>query len=148
MTRSTLVPALLIAACVLVTLTAACGGGGGDKQVRAGNLTDPRDVPTATPWPSPPDLIIIDPSALPTLPAAAPGAAGGSPAASSPTPTPAPAGQAGVCGDTYTVAGGDSPSSIATKCGITTQGILDANPGLDAHNMHPGDTIKLPKPSP
>ena len=30
----------------------------------------------------------------------------------------------------------------------STQGILDANPGLDAHNMHPGDTIKLPKPSP
>jgi len=144
MTRLTFILALIIVASALAAVTAACGGGS-DKQVRAGNLTDPRDVPTATPWPSPPDLIIIDPSALPTLPAAAPGAAGGSPAA--PTPTPA-AGEAGVCGDTYTVAGGDSPSSIAQKCGVTTQGILDANPGLDAHNMHPGDTIKLPKKSP
>jgi hypothetical protein len=46
-----------------VLLATACGGGGGGER-SAGRLTDPRTVPTATPWTEPPEAIILEPDAL------------------------------------------------------------------------------------
>ncbi|TMB98621.1 MAG: LysM peptidoglycan-binding domain-containing protein [Chloroflexi bacterium] len=127
-----LLPCLLLLT-VLPALIIACGDDG--EEVHTGNLTDPRSVPTSTPWPSPPDVIIIDPAALATLP---PVAAGSQPSASA---TPAPA---GICGATYTIASGDNFSTIAQKCGLSTQAIVDVNPGVDPKTLHEGQEIKLP----
>jgi LysM repeat protein len=40
---------------------------------------------------------------------------------------------------------GDTFSSIAEKCGKTTQEIVDANPQLDPRGLHPGDVINIPQ---
>jgi hypothetical protein len=120
----------------------ACGGGDDDEDTAPGNLTNPRQVPTATPWASPPEVVIIDPNAIQPLPPVGPPPATPAPDTGAPTPSPA----AGTCGTTYTVVSGDSPSTIADKCGLTTQSVLDANPGLDPRNLRPGDTINLPQP--
>lgn len=56
----------LVSLCVMAAgllLLAACGGGGDGGQT-IGQPTDPRSVPTATPWSQPPDVIILDPNAL------------------------------------------------------------------------------------
>ncbi len=127
---------LLLACLVAVAALAACGSGDSNN-AQPGKLTDPRDVATATPWTSPPPIVILDPNALPTLAPEGenPGSSG------SPTATPAP----GSCGDTYTVVAGDSPSLIAQKCGVTTDALLQANPGLDPKALHAGDKINIPK---
>ena len=46
-----------------VLLATACGGGDGGGRT-AGRLTDPRTVPTATPWADAPEPIILEPGAL------------------------------------------------------------------------------------
>lgn len=128
----------LLTAGLLVPL-AACGGGGEKAEGTIGQLTNPQDVPTATPWVEPPAIVELDPNAIVPLPAEA-GAA-----------TPAPTGEAGapgVCGPKYTVASGDTFSSIATKCGTTTQGMRDANPGVDPLTIHPGDVVNVPAAAP
>jgi hypothetical protein len=119
---------------------AACGGGGDEEDVRPGDLTNPRDVPTVTPWPSPPEVVVIDPNAIQPLPSTGPpiGTGEGEP---SPSPSAAAGGQ---CPAEYTVVSGDSPSVIAERCGVTTQQILDANPGLDPRGMRPGQVINIP----
>ena len=49
-------PLTLVLTISAAALFAACGGGGDDDgSDRPGNLTDPRDVPTATPWTQSPD---------------------------------------------------------------------------------------------
>jgi hypothetical protein len=50
-----------------LVLAAACGGDDGGERP-TGRLTDPRSVPTATPWVEPPDPIILDPEALTPVP--------------------------------------------------------------------------------
>lgn len=60
-TRGPAVPLLALALALL--LATACGGGGDDERT-AGRLTDPRDVPTATPWTETPAPIILEPGAL------------------------------------------------------------------------------------
>ncbi len=131
----------LLALAITLSLTAvlaACGGGGDDNgSGRPGNLTDPRDVPTATPWLQAPDVVILDPNNIAPLP---PVGEQGSDATTGATPAPS-----GDCGATYTVVSGDTPSGIAEKCGITTQQLLDANPGLDPKAIHAGDKINIPQ---
>ena len=124
----------------LLAFVAACGGGG-DEEAEVGSLTNPQDAPTAAPWEQPPEVLLLDPNAIPTLPAGGPVV----------TPTPAVAaegGEPGVCGPKYTVVSGDTFSSIATKCGATTQGMRDANPGVDPLTIRPGQVINVPAPTP
>lgn len=59
--RALAVPLLALAFALL--LATACGDGDGDTRP-AGRLTDPRSVPTATPWAEPPEPIILEPGAL------------------------------------------------------------------------------------
>jgi len=128
-------PVVLFAAALL----AACGGGGDDRGTsRPGNLTDPRDVPTATPWAQPPEAVILDPNNIQPLPPI--GVPGEGQQAAGETPAPA-----GDCGPTYTVVSGDTPSGIAEKCGVTTEELLAANPGLDPSAMHVGDVVNIPR---
>jgi len=122
----------------LLALFTACGGGGGDEAASVGQLTNPRDVPTASPWGEPPAVLELDPNAIGSLPAEV-----------APTPAPtADAGAPGVCGPKYTVESGDTFSSIATKCGTTTQGMRDANPGVDPLTIRPGDVVNVPAAAP
>jgi hypothetical protein len=60
-TRALAIPLLALALALL--LATACDGGD-DGERPAGRLTDPRSVPTATPWAVPPAPIILDPGAL------------------------------------------------------------------------------------
>lgn len=133
---------LLFALAITISLTAllaACGGGDDDDgSDRPANLTDPRDVPTATPWPEAPEVVILDPNNIQPLP---PVGDQGTPDEDGDGET---GGTPGECGETYTVVSGDTPSGIAEKCGVTTQELLDANPGLDPRGLHPGDVINMP----
>jgi hypothetical protein len=138
MTLRPIIPLLILAILTSVALS-ACGGGGDEEEIRPGDLTNPRDVPTVTPWPSPPDVIVIDPAAIQPLPSTGPPI---SPGGGEPSPSPSAA--AGLCPAQYTVVSGDSPSVIADRCGVTTQQILDANPGLDPRAMFPGQVINIP----
>ena len=56
-------PLSLFALALAVAVFAACGGGG-DGERPTGRLTDPSSVATATPWPEPPEPIILEPGAL------------------------------------------------------------------------------------
>jgi len=124
---------------VLLGGLAACGGGDDDSNSQSGHLTDPRSVPTASPWAEAPPVTILDPNALtPEV-------------GETPAPTPEDGGEPGTCGAKYTVASGETFSSIAEKCGFTIQEMRDANPGVDPLTLHPGDEINLPaepEPSP
>jgi hypothetical protein len=132
----------LIATLIGALVLAACGGGDDDEETAPGNLTNPRQVPTATINPSPDPVIAIDPNAIQPLPPVGPPPSTTAPeGAGEASGTPA----AGTCGPTYTVLAGDSPSSIAEKCGTTTQGILDANPGLVPSALKIGQVINLPQ---
>ena len=124
---------------LVVVLVAGGGDGGGEPNFQAGQLTDPGSVPTASPWPQPPEVVILDPNAITPI-------SGGQP-----TAAPEATGEAGACGPKYTITSGDTFSSIAEKCGTSTQAIRDANPGVDPLTLHPGDVINLPaapQPSP
>ncbi len=132
-------PLALVITISAAALLAACGGGGDDDSSgRAGSLTDPRDVPTATPWTQSPDVFIIDPNNIQPLPPLG-NQDGGAPDGAEATPA-----VAGECGATYTVVSGDTPSGIAERCGTTTEELLNANPGLDPTAIHVGDQINIP----
>lgn len=128
-----LVGTVFLVILVVVLVASAGGGGDGDAEAEVGQLTNPQDVPTASPWEQAPEVVILDPNAIvpinPTQPTASPTEEGG---------------EAGVCGPKYTITSGDTFSSIAEKCGTTTQAIRDANPGVDPLTLHPGDVINLP----
>lgn len=135
---------LIFAATAVVALTAllaACGGGDDEDEFVPGDLTDPASVPTATPWQSPPEVVIIDPNNLTPLPPSQPNA--GSPQTGEDTPTPA-AGEPGVCGETYTVAAGDTTFGIAEKCGTTTEEIQALNPDVDIGSLTIGQVLVMP----
>jgi hypothetical protein len=86
-----------------------------------------------------PEVVILDPNNIAPLPPIGEQDGGGDDG----TATPAPV--AGDCGPTYTVVSGDTPSGIAERCGITTQALLDANPGLDPRAIHAGDELNIPQ---
>lgn len=132
-------PLALVITLTIAALLAGCGGGGDDNSAeRPGNLTDPRDVPTATPWEDAPEVVILDPNNIQPLPPV--GDQGTDDSGGEATPA-----AAGECGEKYTVVSGDNPSIIAEKCGITTQELLAANPGLDPTGLHIGDKVNIPQ---
>ncbi len=122
---------ILVALC----LAAACGGGDDNNNPGTGQLTDPNNVPTATPWQNAPDVIVLDPDNIQPLPPNEPN--------TGPVATPV-AGEPGVCGLTYTVEAGDTTFGIADKCGLDPQAVIDANPDIDAGNLSVGQVIALP----
>jgi hypothetical protein len=145
----------------LLAAVAACGGDddGGSSNGGTGRLTDPENVATATPWPSAPSPIILDPDNL--TPISGGEGIGGNgdgdgdgngdgdgdgdgngDGDGEPSPVP------GVCGgDTYTIEQDDTIFGIAEKCGLDPQDILDANPGIDPAGLNIGDVINLPAAS-
>src|SRR3990170_7273307 len=122
---------LLVLGFAVIALLAACGGDGGRGTSR-GQLTDPSTVPPATPWDEPPPII------FPEDITATPGG-DGTPAAGQ---TPVIPGQ---CGDKYTVQAGDFPGSIAEKCGVDVQDLLEANPDVKPTDLHIGDVLNIPQ---
>lgn len=139
---------VLAFACALGVALVAAACGGDDGATTTGRLTDPRSVPTATPWPEPPDPIILDPNALTPIGGSeneTPEPDNGTPAAGDGSPT------AGTCGSTYTVEGGDVPFSIAEKCGIPADEIRDWVDAMlqlndtNATSLRVGQELKLPQ---
>jgi LysM repeat protein len=93
---------VLLSLSVLVVagaLLAACGGDDGGRSRGSQSLTDPRDVPTATPWATPPPIVYVE---------------GG--------PVSVTGGQG-----SYTVEPGDTAYAIALKFGITVEELASAN---------------------
>ncbi len=82
------------------SLLAACGGGDSGPSRGSQSLTDPRDVPTATPWATPPPVVYVE---------------GG--------PVPVNGGSEG----SYTVEPGDTAFAIAQKFNITVEELASAN---------------------
>jgi hypothetical protein len=123
---------------VALCLAAACGGGDNTSNAGTGQLSDPQNVPTATPWQIAPDVILLDPANIKPLPPNEPNAG--------PTDTPKP-GEPGVCGTTYTVVSGDTTFGIADKCGVEPQAIIDANPDINPGNLSIGQVINMPAPA-
>ena len=61
-----------------------------------------------------------------------------------PTPTPTAAAAVGDCGETYTVEAGDSPFSIAEKCGVDVVDLLELNDIDDPRSLNVGQELKMP----
>jgi hypothetical protein len=124
-------PLSLFALALALAVFAACGGGG-DGERPTGRLTDPRSVATATPWPEPPEPIILEPGALTPISDGGDGGGDGTPTAS------------GECGGTYTVESGDVPFTIAQKCGVNVEDLLKANPEVTPTSLRVGQELKIP----
>ena len=86
---------------VTAALLAACGGDGASPDRGSQSLTDPGDVPTTTPWASPPPIVYVE----------------GGPV------VPSNGGSEG----SYAVEPGDSAYAIALKFGITVEELASAN---------------------
>jgi len=84
---------------VVGALLAACGGDDSGPSGGSQSLTDPRDVPTTTPWATPPPVVYVE---------------GG--------PVPVTGGEG-----SYTVEPGDTAYAIAQKFGITVEELASAN---------------------
>lgn len=64
------------------------------------------------------------------------------------TSAPAEA-QSGPCGDSVVIGFGDTLASIASRCGVTVNAIMEANPLLPSqHFVFPGLRIRMPAPPP
>ena len=136
MTPRFVLPVAALSLAVLALLSACGGDGGGGTAAPRGQLTDPRSVPTATPWTEPPDVTFL-PDALTAVPGAEEGSEEeGGETGGEATPVD--------CGDSYTVQSGDFPGRIAEKCGVAVQDLLDANPGIDPNALHVGDKLNIP----
>jgi len=128
--------ALALPVLLVLSLLVACNGESEPETAGStGQLTDPRSVPTASPWAKPPDVIFLEPGAIKPLGG---GGQGGEPGEGGGEVIP------GQCGKTYTVRAGDYPSTIAEQCGVELQALLDANPGLDPTNLQIGQELTLP----
>lgn len=135
--RNLLVPLLALA---LVSLLAtACGGGEGAARP-AGRLTDPRSVPTATPWAEAPQPIILEPGALTPISEDRRGGEGeDSEGDEEGEATP------GECGETYTIQASDSPYGIAQKCGVDVNDLMELNDIDDPTTLRVGQELKIPQ---
>lgn len=151
---------LVLPIAVSLAVAAACGGDdddSGDAVGGTGQITDPRTVPTATPWPAPPTPILLDPDNLTPVSgggSVAPpengddtdgengdGTDGDGDGTDGETDGPPP----GECGGpTYTIEAGDNFFAIAEKCGLDPQAIIDANPDADPSALSVGQVINLP----
>lgn len=121
---------VLLAAAVGVTLIAtACGGGTSSDEDDEPRISDPASAPTATPMQGAPKYLIKD--NVVTLPG---------------SDTTATTGQTPTAGNTYTVQANDTCGAIATALDISTEALLDANPGINSGctNLHEGDVLKIP----
>jgi LysM repeat protein len=65
-----------------------------------------------------------------------------------PSPSPTPTGATGECGETYTVEAGDSPFSIAEKCGVDVNDLQELNDIDDPRSLRVGQELKLPPVQP
>ena len=92
------------------------------------------DVPSVTPEPEATE------DAEPTEEATEEPAPTEPPATEEPEPTNTPT----SLGQTYVVQAGDIPETIAAQFGITTQQLLDANPGINPTNLQIGDVLIIP----
>ncbi len=134
-------PLRLVIVLTAVTLTAmaaavACSEGGqqGVSPAPSGTLTQPKSVPTATPWAQPPEVVFLQEGTVVPLPGSSPQP---QPQGQEATPTP------GQCGDTYTVQSGDSPFSIAQKCGVDIAELMRLNNITDPTKLQVGQVLKL-----
>jgi len=130
-------PALALPVLLVLSLLVACNGDSEPGTAGpTGQLTDPRSVPTASPWAKPPEVIFLEPGAI--KPLGGGGQQGEEPGEGGGEVTP------GQCGKTYKVQSGDNPSTIAEKCGVELQALLDANPGIDPTKLQVGQELELP----
>ena len=90
---------LLLSLLAAAFLLASCGGNESGPSRGSQSLTDPSDVPSATPWATPPPVVYVE---------------GG--------PIPVTGGEG-----SYTVQDGDVAYDIATKFGITVEELAAAN---------------------
>ena len=92
---------LVLSALVLavIVLAVACGGEKAASPGGAAGLTDPRSVPTTTPWATPPPVVYMEGGAAPVE----------------------------TRGGTYTVKAGDTASDIASSFSITVEELAAAN---------------------
>jgi hypothetical protein len=150
--RTLLAPFWLAILAALV-LAVACGGGDDDDDNGGtGQLSDPQNVPTASPWAEPPEVILLDPDniqPLPTDPPAGSPGGGDDGGDDGGEPTEAPVGgEPGVCGDTYTVVAEDTTFGIAEKCGVNPDDIISANPDIgDGRSLTVGQVLIMPEAS-
>lgn len=126
-------PFLLVLALGLL-LAAACGGDGEEQAI--GGLTDPRTVPTATPWTEAPDPIFLEPDALTPI-APENGETDGEGDGTTPV--------AGECGETYVVQEGDVPFTIAEQCGVSVDDLLQLNGISDPTSLFVGQELQIPQ---
>jgi LysM repeat protein len=69
------------------------------------------------------------------------------PASSTPPSTPAPVAQPGA--NQFRVDPGDTLGGIAAQFGVSLQGLINANPGIDPNKIYPGQILNFaPKPKP
>jgi LysM repeat protein len=129
----------LLALALVSLLATACGGGDGTARP-AGHLTDPRSVPTATPWAEAPQPIILEPGALTPISEDSSGEGGeDSEGNGGGEATP------GECGETYTVQANDSPYGIAQKCGVDVGDLMELNDIDDPTTLRVGQELKIPQ---
>lgn len=97
-----------------------------------GSTSAPTDTPVVT------STVIVTATSAPTavLPTSVPVV---------PVSTPTPSAPASAPG-TYTVQWGDWLNKIAQQFGVSTQAIVDANPGLNPNLIYPGQVLKIPAP--
>lgn len=116
---------------ILAMAIAACGdeeGGSIDSLPISGPITDPRSVPTATPWPEPPPPIFLEEGAI-------------TPIAGEERPRPV------ASGDTYIVQPGDSPFSICEQFGCDYTELMELNGITDPTTLRVGQELLIPPSS-
>ena len=118
---------ILLASLILAAIAAACGDDDEDTVfVSRGALTDPRGVPTATPWPQPPPPIFLEEGAV--------------------TPIDGEEGEEPGGGETYIVQPGDTASGICLQLGCDHNDLLELNGITDPTKLQVGQELKIPPP--
>jgi LysM repeat protein len=107
-------------------------GCGQPKDSNTSSENTPSNVPPAFVPETNPPVTTSNPPAVVTPPAAV----------ETPIPPAPPAGAT-----EYTIAKGDTFSTIATKFHVTTKAIGDANPGVDSKKLQIGQKIHIPAPT-